>query len=77
MKADVLKKKWCKDIEKDTQRESNMDDDRLDKLDRCPHIRTIRGGDETQDMCDLADKWCLIEHGQYECEIWNEIKRGE
>ena len=77
MKAEALKKKWRKDIEKDTIRESNMDDDRLSKLDRCPHIRTIRGGDETQDVCDLVDKWCLIEHGQYECEIWNEIKRGE
>ena len=77
MKADVLKKKWRKEIEKDTIREMNTDDELLDRFDRCPHIRTIRGGDETQDMCDLVDKWCRIEHGQYECEIWNEIKRGE
>ncbi|MBA7710830.1 hypothetical protein ES703_119777 [subsurface metagenome] len=26
-------------------------------------------------MCDLVDKWCLIEHGQYNCEIWDEIRR--
>ena len=42
--------------------------------DKCPHIRTIRAGDESQDICDLVDKWCLIEHGLCECEIWNKIK---
>lgn len=74
MKASELKRKWRKDIEKDAQRENNMDAERLNNLDRCPHIRTILGGDETQDICELVDKWCLIEHGQYECEIWDEIR---
>ncbi len=74
MTANALKRKWRKDIEKDTTREEAMDDDRLNVLDRCPHIRTLRGGDESQDICDLVDKWCLIEHGQYECVIWDEIR---
>ena len=62
---------WHKDIEKDTIREMNLDEKRLN--DKCPHIRTIRGGDESMDMCDLVDKWCLIEHN-YGCEIWDEIR---
>ena len=72
MKAEGLKEKWRKDLNKDTRKENNMDDKRLDE--KCPHIRTLRGGDETQDICDLVDKWCLIEHGLYECEIWDEIR---
>lgn len=71
MKANELKRKWRKDAD-DTMREMNMDDKRLNE--RCPYIRTLRGGDETQDVCDLVDKWCLIEHSQYECEIWNGIR---
>ncbi len=77
MKASELKAKWRKDIEKDTPRENNMDDKRLDKLDRCPHIRTLRGGDESMDICELNTKACLIEHGLYECKIWDEIRLGE
>ena len=73
-KADIIKRKWRKEEEKDTIREMTMDDERLN--DKCPHIRTLRGGDETQDVCDLVDKWCLIEHGG-ECEIWDEIRLEE
>ena len=42
---------------------------------RCPHIRRVRAGDESYDICELNTKPCLIEHGLYECEIWEEIKR--
>ena len=72
MKAKALKAKWRKDIEKDTQRENTMDEERLDE--KCPYIRTIGYGGESQDICDLVDKWCLIEHGQYDCAIWDEIR---
>ncbi|KKN74968.1 hypothetical protein LCGC14_0384700 [marine sediment metagenome] len=70
MKLEALKRKWHKDLIRDDVREMNMDEERLN---RCPHIRTLRGGDETQDMCDLVDKWCLIEHGG-DCEEWDKIK---
>lgn len=70
MNAQESKAKWRKDMD-DSRREAELDEQRLD---RCPHIRTIQGGDESMDMCDLVDKWCLIQHGQYECEIRDEIK---
>ena len=41
---------------------------------RCPHIIRKRAGDESFDICELTTKSCLIEHGLYECEIWNDIK---
>ncbi len=41
---------------------------------RCPHIIRKRAGDESYDICELNTKACLIEHGLYECEIWNEIQ---
>jgi len=43
--------------------------------DRCPHIIRKQAGDESYDICELNTKPCLIEHGLYECEIWEEIKR--
>ncbi len=45
------------------------------KLSRCPHIIRKLAGDETYDMCELNDKICLIEHGIYECETWDEIQK--
>ena len=39
----------------------------------CPHIQRKRADDETYDICELNTKPCLIEHGHYECETWNEI----
>ena len=48
--------------------------------DRCPHIRTLRGGDETRDFCRETEKPsgrihpCLLVGGG-ECETWNEIKQ--
>ena len=44
-------------------------------LERCPHIIRKRVGDESYDICDLKGKSCLIEHGLYECETWEVIKR--
>ena len=49
-------------------------------MDRCPHIIRKRAGDESYDLCELSDrpsglKSCLIEHGLYECETWEEIKK--
>uniref|UniRef100_A0A6M3LID3 Uncharacterized protein n=1 Tax=viral metagenome TaxID=1070528 RepID=A0A6M3LID3_9ZZZZ len=43
----------------------------------CPHIIRRLAGDETYDICELNTKSCLIEHGLYECEIWNEIQEEE
>ena len=44
------------------------------KDDECPYIQRKLAGDETYDICEINSKSCLIEHGLYECEIWNEIK---
>jgi len=44
------------------------------KLSRCPEIIRKLAGDETYDICNLNDKPCLIEHGLYECEEWNQIQ---
>ena len=41
----------------------------------CPHIRRKLANDETYDICELNTKFCLIEHGLYECRIWNIIKK--
>lgn len=65
---------WGKDVRRDDVREEQSDDKRLNKIDKCPHIRTLQGGDESMDICDIVDKGCLIEHGQYKCEIWDEIR---
>ncbi len=45
---------------------------------RCPECKTIRGGDESMDLCTLGlrDKPCLIEHGG-ECEYYNEFLKEE
>ena len=48
---------------------------------RCPHIIRKLAGDETYDICELTErpsgrvKPCLIEHGLYECSIWDEIQK--
>lgn len=44
-------------------------------MDKCPHIIQKQAGDETYDTCELNTKACLIEHGLYECEVWDEIQR--
>ncbi len=44
---------------------------------RCPYIQRKRVGDESYDMCKETDKSCLIEHGHYECEIYNDFKKEE
>ena len=41
---------------------------------RCPHIIRKQAGDESIDICEINDKICLLV-GDYECEIWEEIKR--
>lgn len=38
----------------------------------CPEVRHKRAGDESYDICNLNSKSCLIEHGLYECEIFND-----
>ena len=45
------------------------------KLSRCPHIIRKLAGDETYDTCGLNTKSCLIEHGLYDCETWEEIQK--
>lgn len=40
----------------------------------CPHIIRRSAGDETYDICELNTKACLIEHGLYKCETWEEIQ---
>ncbi len=34
---------------------------------KCPALKIIRGGDESQGICLLVDKWCLLEGG-YPCD---------
>lgn len=41
---------------------------------RCPHIIRKRAGDESYDDCKFLGIRCMIEHGHYECETWNEIQ---
>uniref|UniRef100_A0A6M3KGB5 Uncharacterized protein n=1 Tax=viral metagenome TaxID=1070528 RepID=A0A6M3KGB5_9ZZZZ len=38
----------------------------------CPEVRRKRAGDESYDICDINGKSCLIEHGLYECAIYDE-----
>ena len=38
---------------------------------KCPYLRTIQGGDESMDYCDLVDKQCLLPGG-YRCEEYEE-----
>ena len=38
---------------------------------RCPYARVICAGDEAQTMCNLVDKWCLLEGG-HDCEYYQQ-----
>ena len=38
----------------------------------CPEVRHKRAGDEAYDICNLNTKSCLIEHGLYECDYYND-----
>ena len=81
MKVRELKLKWRKDIEKDTIREEQMDEDRLNE--KCPYQSQQVAVDYERDkvyegavVCDLVDKPCLLESGM-ECEVWDEIRLEE
>ena len=39
---------------------------------RCPHCMRKLAGDETYELCGINDKSCLIEHGLYKCDIYEE-----
>ena len=43
---------------------------------KCPHMVGKGNPDEFMVMCDLVDKWCLVEHGQ-ECEEYNKFLEEE
>ena len=49
-------------------------------MDRCPHIKTLRAGDESMDYCTEADrisgrmKVCHLVSGDT-CEEWEEIQK--
>jgi len=44
----------------------------------CPEVRHKRAGDESYDMCNLViDKPCLIEHGLYRCEYFEQYLEEE
>ncbi len=57
MRADILKKKWQKELNKDTLREENMDETRLDE--KCQY--RIQFGPYS--WCDLSDNICLEDSG--------------
>ena len=40
----------------------------------CPHIKRKYCGDESVDLCEINDKFCLLESG-LECETWNEVQK--
>jgi len=44
---------------------------------RCPYIIRRQAGDESYDTCELTTNSCLIEHGLYTCDTWEEIKKEE
>lgn len=44
-----------------------------DMAEECPHRKSIVGGDEVGYVCDLVDKWCLLESG-IECDVWEDIQ---
>ena len=44
----------------------------------CPEVRHKRAGDEYYDICDLNGKHCLVEHGLYHCDYFEEyLKKRE
>ena len=44
---------------------------------RCPEVITKQAGDESYDICRLNTKPCLIEHGLYECEYYEQFLTEE
>jgi len=40
----------------------------------CPYIKRKYSGDESVDLCEINDKFCLLESG-LECDTWNEVQR--
>lgn len=42
----------------------------------CPHMRKKSAGDETYAICDLVDKWCLLEGGD-DCEEYKNFLEEE
>ena len=49
----------------------------MNRDEECPYIIRKRAGDESYDICELKGSSCLIEHGHYTCETWEEIKQEE
>ena len=79
----IIKKQWQKELNKDTQREEDMDENRLDDLEGCPHQKQQVAVDYERDkvyegivICNLNDKWCLLDTGM-ECDTWKEIRSEE
>ena len=60
-----LKAKWRKDAERDTVREINLDEGRLNKLDRCQY----RIQYEPYSWCDLSDNICLEDSGNSDFDV--------
>jgi|TARA_Y100000310_G_scaffold36889_1_gene34694 hypothetical protein len=44
------------------------------KLSRCQYHRAILAGDETGDMCDLDECFCVIAYGTGSCQEYDEIQ---
>ena len=42
----------------------------------CPHIRHKRAGDEYYDLCEINDKYCLLE-SELKCPYYEEIKEED
>ncbi len=45
---------------------------------RCPEVERKQAGDESFDLCGLTrGKPCLIEHGHYECDVYEEFLKKQ
>ena len=45
----------------------------MKEIPRCPYVIRKRAGDESYDICEIETNFCPIEHGLYECSIYDEF----
>lgn len=50
-----------------------IQDDKL--TDRCPELRVKQAGDEAYYYCNVFERGCQVEYGNYPCYVLSEFKR--
>ena len=53
-----------------------QDGDRYLKREKCPEMKTIRAGDESQDLCKFDGRVCSLVGGN-KCDIYDEYQLEE